>query len=104
MERAFAFDIAGNPGDVDDESHAGAAVDFRRRLIHIVRVVFRFASLGKLRRRGFSRAKCKDESHRSEQGFHTGTLPFTDIMVARRAAWKERMSARVVAPSRWTLT
>ena len=42
---------------------------------------FRKIAIALLRRRGFSRAKRKHESHRSEQAFHERTLRFTDMLV-----------------------
>ena len=49
MERAFSFDIAGDSSFVNDGPGANSAIDFCHSVIYIVCVVFRLASLGKLR-------------------------------------------------------
>src|SRR5262249_49601578 len=74
MERAFSFYIAGNSSLVNDCPRADSAVDFCDRVIYVVRVVFRLASLRKLRRYCWSRVERKYDSHRSEYRFHGGIL------------------------------
>ena len=49
MERAFAFQITGDPSEVSDCPRANSAIDFCLSVICIVRVVTRAASLRKLR-------------------------------------------------------
>src|SRR4029079_4346509 len=90
MERAFSFDIAGDSSGVNDCPRAGAAIDFCDRVIYIVGVVFRAASLWKLRSCCWRGTKRKYDSHRSER-FHGGTLlqghPFLTTV-----GWRSRAS------------
>src|SRR5262249_29368729 len=74
VEWAFSFDIAGDPSAVKDGPRAGSAIDFCHSVVYEVGVVFRAASLWKLRRYCWSRAKRKYDSHRSEHRFHGSTL------------------------------
>jgi hypothetical protein len=82
MERAFSFDIAGDSSFVNDGPGANSAIDFCHSVIYIVCVVFRLASLGKLRRYCWSRAKYKYDSARSEHRFHGGTPFLTKVELA----------------------
>ena len=57
MERAFSFNIAGNSSFLNDSPRAGFAIDFCQHVVYILAVVFSLASLWKLRRYCWSRAK-----------------------------------------------
>src|SRR6476620_3826647 len=82
VERAFAFDIPGDASRFTDDPRAGSAIDFCHSVIDIVGVVFRAASLRKLRSCCWSRAKRKYDSHRSEHRFHNGTPFLTTVEMA----------------------
>src|SRR5262249_28168210 len=73
MERAFSFDIAGDPSLVNDSPRTGSA-EFCHHVIYIVCLVFCLASLRKLRRNCWSRAKRNYNSSRSEYRLHDGNL------------------------------
>src|SRR5215469_2837356 len=74
MERAFAFNIAGDSSFLNDSPRAGFAIDFCQHVVYVVAVVFCLASLRKLRRYCWSRAKRNYNSRRSELRFHRGNL------------------------------
>src|SRR6476469_6059217 len=82
MERSFAFHIKGDPSEVSDCPRANSAIDFCHSVICIVCVVFRAASLRKLRSCCWSRAKREYDSHRSEHRFHSGTPFLTRVELA----------------------
>src|SRR5262245_2735582 len=75
VERAFSFDIPGDSSLFTDDPRAGSAIEFCHSVIYVVSVVFRAASLRKLRSCCWNRAKREYDSHRSEHRFHSGT-PF----------------------------
>src|SRR5262249_19174296 len=74
MERAFSFDIAGDSSLVNDSPRTGSAIEFCHHVIYIVCLVFCLASLRKLRRNCWSRAKRNYNSSRSEYRLHDGNL------------------------------
>ena len=62
IERAISFEIAGDSSGVNDCSRARSAIDLCHNVIYIVCVVFRTASLRKLRSCCWSRAKREYDS------------------------------------------
>jgi hypothetical protein len=57
VERAFAFDVARNPGEFVDASTADRAVYARDGLEYIVGIVFRLSAFGEISRNDRCSAK-----------------------------------------------
>src|SRR5262245_717232 len=82
MERTISFDISGDSSLVNNCPRARSAIDFCHRVTYVIRVVLSLASLRKLSRYCWSRAKREYDSHRSEHRFHSGTPLLTTVELA----------------------